>query len=252
MKAGTLTFLSTLLSVLCALTAQAQTLTELRWLTEDFPPYNYATEAGADGLMVDVLQTISESMQQPVNPADIQVLPWTRAVHTAQNDGHSVLFSLARTDDREAQYQWAGPVVPIRIVMMGLPEAQQRPPESWRIGVVRDDVAVRLVTAAGYQPEQLVYSAYPASVARMLLAGRVDVWAYGELPAQQRLDALPGQEDWQVLEVLSSTQAYFGFHPDVDPMLVEQFRNNLNQLTEPDAQGRAPMDALIERYTRSY
>lgn len=248
MKAGFLGLLCTTWVWL----AQAQTLTELHWLTEDFPPYNFAADEGAEGLMVDVLQAVSESMQQPVDATEIQVLPWTRAVHTAQNDANSVLFSLARTDEREAQYQWAGPVVPIRIVMMGLPEAQQRPPESWRIGVVRDDVAVRLVTAAGYQPEQLVYSAYPASVARMLLAGRVDVWAYGELPAQQRLDALPGQDNWQVLEVLSATQAYFGFHPDVDPVLVEQFRDNLKQLTEPDAQGRVPMDALIERYTRSY
>ena len=131
----------------------------------------------------------------------------------AGQDTNSVLFSLARTAEREADYQWVGPVVPIRIVLIGLPSAAEKPPQQWRIGVVRDDVAVRLVQAAGYPVDQLDYSAYPGSVARMLLAGRVDVWAYGELPAQRRLDALPGSDDWRIHQVLSSTQAYFGFHP---------------------------------------
>lgn len=229
----------------------AQTLDQLHWFTEDFPPYNYADEQGTSGLMVEVLHSISALLDEPVDPANIQVYPWTRAVHNAEHDQQSVLFSLARTEQREAQYQWVGPVVPIRIVMIGSARAAERSPKHWRIGVVRDDVAVRLVTAAGYREDQLVYSAYPASIARMLQAERIDVWAYGELPAQQRLDALPGHEDWQVLEVLSATQAYFGFHPQVDPQLVERFRFGLQQMTQPDASGVAPLDKLIERYSRA-
>lgn len=237
---------------LLAMATQAETLADLRWLTEDFPPYNYADGDAAGGLMVDVLQAVSARLNEPVEPAEIQVLPWTRAVHMSEHDHHSVLFSLARTPEREASYQWAGPVLPIRIVMIGLPSAAQRPPQDWSIGVVRDDVAVRLVTAAGYQPDQLVYSAYPASVARMLQAGRVDVWAYGELPAQRRLDALPGHEQWQVLQVLSSTEAYFGFHPEVDPQLVDRFRVALREVTEPDDQGQSLLSDLIDRYSQSY
>lgn len=228
---------------------QAQSLGQLHWFTEDFPPYNYTDNDGVSGLMVDVLQAVSMLLDEPVERSAVRVYPWTRAVHLASEDQQSVLFSLARTEQRETQYQWVGPVVPIRIVMIGLPSAMERPPERWRIGVVRDDVAVRLVTAAGYQPEQLVYSTYPTSVARMLQSQRIDVWAYGELPAQQRLAALPGHEQWQVLQVLSSTQAYFGFHPQVDPQLVERFRLGLQQMTVPDASGVAPLDKLIEHYS---
>lgn len=240
------------LTAFSAWAAHAQSLDQLHWLTEDFPPYTYADNGAAGGLMVEVLRAVSASLNEPVEASSIQVLPWTRAVYTAAHNPQSVLFSLARTPERESQYQWAGPVVPIRIVMIGLPSVAQRPPERWNIGVVRDDVAVRLVTAAGYHADQLVYSTYPASVARMLQSQRIDVWAYGELPAQQRLDALPGQEDWQVLQVLSSTQAYFGFHPQVDPQLVERFRTGLQQLTEADASGTAPLDKLIERYSTAY
>ncbi|MFG1495008.1 transporter substrate-binding domain-containing protein [Saccharospirillum sp. HFRX-1] len=226
--------------------SSAQTLNQLRWFTEDFPPYNYAQ--GKGGLMVDVLQAVSAALEEPVDPNTIEVYPWSRAVHTAGSIDQSVLFSLARTEQREAQYQWAGPVVPIRIVMIGLPAAAEIPAEQWRIGVVRDDVAVRLVTAAGHRHDQLMYSQYPASIARMLQAQRIDVWAYGELPAQRRLDALPGHEDWQVLEVLSSTEAYFGFHPAVDPQLVERFQSALQALKQADDSGVAPLDKLIERY----
>ncbi|PTY38226.1 hypothetical protein BGP77_17435 [Saccharospirillum sp. MSK14-1] len=232
--------------------AWAQTLHELHWFTEDFPPYNYAQGNGAGGLMVDVLQAVSASMEEPVDPQTIEVYPWTRAVHNAGNNDRSVLFSLARTEQRESHYQWAGPVVPIRIVLIGLPAAAQIPPQDWRIGVVRDDVAVRLVTAAGHRSDQLVFSQYPASIARMLQAERIDVWAYGELPAQRRLDALPGHENWQVLEVLSATEAYFGFHPAVDPQLVARFQAGLDALKQPDDSGVAPLDKLIERYATAY
>jgi len=232
--------------------ASAQTLNQLHWFTEEFPPYNYAQDKGAGGLMVDVLQAVSAALDEPVDPNSIEVYPWSRAVHNAGSNDQSVLFSLARTDQREAQYQWAGPVVPIRIVLIGLPEAVDIPAENWRIGVVRDDVAVRLVTAAGHGDDQLVYSQDPASVARMLQSGRIDVWAYGELPAQRRLDALPGHEDWQVLDVLSSTEAYFGFHPGVDPQLVERFQAGLDALKQPDSSGITALEQLIEHYLTAY
>ena len=45
-----------------ALAARAESLNELTWLTEDFPPYNYAVDDQAFGLMVDVLLEASRAV----------------------------------------------------------------------------------------------------------------------------------------------------------------------------------------------
>ena len=75
-------------------------LATLTYLTEQYKPYNYqAAGEPPAGLAVELLHRIwrqTETAEQP-----IQVLPWPRAYNQLNVQPDTVLFSTARTKERE-------------------------------------------------------------------------------------------------------------------------------------------------------
>ncbi len=50
----------------------------------------------------------------------IKVLPWARGYSHVMKQKNHVLFSMARTKDREKLFQWAGPICTSRLVLIAL------------------------------------------------------------------------------------------------------------------------------------
>ncbi|MFZ6799217.1 substrate-binding periplasmic protein [Undibacterium sp. Di24W] len=70
-------------------------------------PYNFVKDQRVQGLSVDVAQELAARLGMRL---DIQVLPWTRALHTAQTQTSVMLFTVAKIPAREKNYYWIGPV----------------------------------------------------------------------------------------------------------------------------------------------
>lgn len=83
-----------------------QSNNELIAVTEPWAPYNTfsndETPDGAHGLIVQRALALSG-----LN-ATISVYPWARAMALAQNRPNTLLFSLARTQERESRFIWVG------------------------------------------------------------------------------------------------------------------------------------------------
>lgn len=220
-------------------------------VTENLPPLNYADDTGAQGFSVELLRAMAAQVGIRL---DLQVLPWQRAMQVAETQAHSILFSLTRLPEREAQFQWVGPIAQRRILLYRLASrtdlnlTQLADLGNARIGVVRDSAADRQLQAAGLKPgTQLEHGLDDAANVRKLLAGRMEYVALLDWAAAWNLRQL--QLPYATLQPameLDATRSYFyGLRPDADPALVKRLQQALDTLKRD---GR--YDRLRQRYFR--
>lgn len=81
---------------------------ELRLLTEEAPPMSFIRDGEPSGFSVEVVRAL---LARTGDSGKIEVLPWTRAFHLAQQAADTALFSTVRTPVREDRFHWVGPIV---------------------------------------------------------------------------------------------------------------------------------------------
>lgn len=78
-----------------------------RVVTEDWAPFNYQDNGQPTGFSVELLQAALALLgEQPV----IEFLPWNRAYLIAQKKPDVLIFTMARTPEREALFHWVSPI----------------------------------------------------------------------------------------------------------------------------------------------
>ncbi len=220
-------------------------------ITENLPPLNYQEDGGAQGFSVELLRQMAASAGLRL---ELQVLPWQRAMQAAEANSRSVLFSLTRTPEREALYQWVGPIAQRRILLYKLASrtdltlTQLSDLGAARIGVVRDSAADRQLQAAGLRPgKALEQGLDDATNVRKLLAGRMEYVALLDWAAAWNLRQLqlPYSTLQPVLEQDVTRSYFYGLRLDADPALVRRLQAALEALRRD---GR--YDRLKQRYFR--
>jgi polar amino acid transport system substrate-binding protein len=71
-------------------------------------PYNFEKENRIQGLVFEVADALAKRAGYRLA---VEVVPWARAILTAQNEASVLVFSVARTPEREALFHWIGPIV---------------------------------------------------------------------------------------------------------------------------------------------
>lgn len=155
---------------------------ELTIVSEDNPPFNFTQDGYFTGSSTEVVREIMRRLNVR---SEIQVMTWARAYQLALNRPNVVLFSTARTTERENLFHWVGPVYKVRfgfyarkgsrLVLTCLADAKKVN----AIATYKDDVREQLLKTMGFT--NLDSSKSPASNLKKLLAGRVDLWLYSNL-----------------------------------------------------------------------
>lgn len=83
-------------------------------MTEDYPPFNYMENAKIKGLSTEI---VKELQKRTKTKGAIKILPWPRAYKTLQSKNDCMLYSIARTKDRENQFKWVGPIMENKIFL---------------------------------------------------------------------------------------------------------------------------------------
>ena len=80
----------------------------LQLYTEEYPPVSFSREGRAVGMATEVVEEILRRQGQV---ASIQVVPWARGYQTVQRTPDTALFATIRNAEREASFQWVGPIL---------------------------------------------------------------------------------------------------------------------------------------------
>lgn len=121
---------------------------------EDDTPLQFV---GTDGRLTGFTIEIVEEIQKRVgNKDEIHLVPWARGLGHLNAGPNSLLFTMARTAERDPQYQWIGPIVETtygfyvkadsKLKITSLEDAKR----SGLIGVYRDDVRDQFLTRHGF------------------------------------------------------------------------------------------------------
>lgn len=208
----------------------------LQAFTENLPPLNYAEGSEAKGFSSELLRLMA---QQAGLPLSIEVTPWVRALQQVQDKPGTILFSLTRTPEREAQFKWVGPISARRIVLyklaarkdLGRPELQRL--AGTKIGVVRESATARQMQAEGLRPGiELDLALDDANNLRKLLAGRMEYLAMLDWAAAWNLQQLnlPYATLQPVLDYDVDKTYWYGLHPQTDAALVRRLQAALDTL----------------------
>jgi polar amino acid transport system substrate-binding protein len=211
----------------------AQPLEELTYLTEEYYPYSYTEYGTIKGIGIDLLHMTWKELG--ISPVAIQILPWARGYDRIQNEPSTVLFSMARTTERENLFKWAGPITTVRFVLIAKKEKHIRLSclddlAGYRVGTIRKDISDIILD--NYRDIARI-----EAVANMeqninkLMSNRLDMVAYEE-QSWRRIATrfnLP-TDDYETVFSLQKTPIYYAFHRDTRDDLVQKFQDALDRV----------------------
>lgn len=146
-------------------------------LTEDFPPYNMSDAKGAvGGLSTEVVR---EMFARAGVLYHLDLVPWMRAFNTALLNTNSCVYSTTRTDSREHQFKWVGPLVENIWVLYAGPHSPKNiltleNVRRFKIGGYSGDAEAQYLIAQGFNVELTPSDDLNL---RKLVLGRIDFWA---------------------------------------------------------------------------
>jgi polar amino acid transport system substrate-binding protein len=205
---------------------------ELTIITEEFPPLNYTENGKLTGAVTDVVQEITRRVGIANN---IQVLPWARGYKRLLTEPNIVLFTTARTKSRESLFHWVGPLHSASIVLYAR-KSDQRQIDTIEaamqvdaIATYKADVREQLLKSLGFT--NIDSSNSPQSNIRKLVSGRVDLWVFDNIGAQQvaREAGIDPHEIKAVL-ILQQHTSYIAISKQTSPAIVEQWQATLDEM----------------------
>lgn len=115
-------------------------LSKVNVITSIYEPYSYLSDGIAQGTAVNQARKILAELNYF---PDIKVYPWARAYTHALNEPNTVLFSIARTPEREEKFHWIGEIVGFDVYLFR--------------NKIRDDIQIEsLKDAANYRIGALI------------------------------------------------------------------------------------------------
>ncbi|MCI0997071.1 transporter substrate-binding domain-containing protein [Pseudomonas sp. ICMP22404] len=159
----------------------------LRIVTEELPPYNMTQDGRMTGMSTEVVQAVLKEigMQAP-----IQSMPWARAYQLALDDSNVLIYSIARTPERESLFQWVGAIAPTRWYLYSLADRPVKlnsldEARGHQIATVNQDVGEQYLVSKGFRiGEELQSSTKYEHNYRKLKVDHVEMWISNELNAQ--------------------------------------------------------------------
>lgn len=207
---------------------------ELQIFTEEYPPINYLEEGGITGSSVNVVREMLRRLNQPDN---IKMLSWARGYNLLMTKPNVVLFSTARTKERENLFHWVGPLCIGRngfyrkqgsgVRIDSLEDAKK----VGSIATYKDDVREQMLISWGFT--NLDSSKSAKSNLKKLMSGRVDLWFYdsiGMLSVAEQVGVRP--TDLELVLPVDEASAYIAFSKQTSKEIVTKWQTTLQAMKD--------------------
>ena len=218
-------------------------------LTENFPPYNMASN-GKNFAHEDHIEGIAtELVREMYRRAGIRYsmtlrFPWQRIYDMAlKNPGYGV-FVTAKVPEREASFKWVGPLGPDDWILLAKPDSpiqldSLQQAKGLRIGAYKGDAIANSLKAQGYVP---VVSLRDQDNAYKLKTGEIDLWATGD-PAGRYLARQVGITGLKTVLRFQSAELFLALNKQTPDEVVKRLQDALDQMR---AEGF--VDSVLQRY----
>ncbi|WP_222611030.1 substrate-binding periplasmic protein [Undibacterium curvum] len=205
---------------------------ELTIYTEDWPPISFKSGDKLDGMAVELVQALQKRIG---SNAAIQLVPWNRGYKALLEDPNVLLFTVGRSEEREKIMTLVGPLAISRTVLytrkgnaarlLGLGDDLYQV----AVGAYRGSIFADAAMKKGFQTLDL--AATPQVVAKMLMMGRFDLWADGNVVVPSVLKDIGYTiQDVERVMVLDSLELYLAFSPKTPLSTIKIWEEGLRQM----------------------
>jgi polar amino acid transport system substrate-binding protein len=221
--------------------AKADSLGELTFITENYAPYNYKKDGEVRGTTIELLLKMFKQAGTDRGLRDIKVMNWARGYKLAQDTKNTVLFSTTRSEIRENLFKWVGPVSATKISIIGkknngIKINSNKDLIQYRIGAVRDDIGELLLLSRGVDRKNIYRTNSSEHTAKMLIAGRIDLWAYESTVAFWNLQEQGENPDhYETKKMLEESHLYFAIQKDTSDHLVAKLQAALDKVRSAES-----------------
>jgi polar amino acid transport system substrate-binding protein len=208
-------------------------------LCSEWPPFEYADSNGKPtGYSVEILQAILKELKIEDN---IKIYPWKRAYTVAQSKKNTLIFTMARTKEREKQFKWVGPIASRDIYLWKLKGRTDIKANNWEdikkyiIGTVNGEAGEKELLDMGFNKDENISSVTKQlQNYHMLYSQRID-FLYGlefsTIFGLKKAGLNPDMVEKSLL-LSGGLEYYFAFNPNTSDLIVEQFKKALQKVKD--------------------
>jgi len=221
-----------LLLIWMILPLAVSTAAEMTLITEELAPFNYTENGDITGATTQVVREIARRLGIDDG---ITVMPWARGYQQLCNKPNVVLFTTARTQEREKLFHWVGPLYVNKMVFYARKDDQRRidsldaARRVGAIGTYKNDYGEEVLKSLGFT--NLDRSNSPRSNLRKLISGRLDLWfcdsASAHLVAREA-GVAPGEI--KAVFVYEQVHSYIAISKQTAPAIVQQWQAALDAM----------------------
>jgi len=205
---------------------------DVRMLTDIHPPLQLIQGDELVGFGVDLVKAVAEQTGDKVH---IDQLPWLRALRVASAEPDTGVFTILRTPEREAEYQWVGPLIEVETALYAGSRVKE-PVQNLKQASVAEKIALpRKWLAYDYLKKQGFANLYgvdtPEQMMRLLRMGRTDLVvadtiSFSSLAHEAGMD----RSDLRYQMPLMKQGAYIAFSLQTDAHLISRWQRALDKM----------------------
>jgi len=251
------TFLMVIVFLQCVFVIAPARAGEFRAYVGEIPPLIYLDADGvARGAVVDV---VVEAMKMAGNPIDqdkdIKAISWARAIEDVEHTSGTMIFCMARTQQREGRFKWVGPVAELNVGLVAMKHSSvsisdKEDVRKYRVGVIRSSGPVDILESEyGVLKENLTQVASDELQFKMLEAGRVDLITQADIaaPVLIREMGMPSGA-YEMVHVLRHLYLYVAFNKQTDDELLQKVREALSELRASEDGAPSHYEKFLQRH----
>jgi len=228
-----------LLLVLVGFAATATGAERLYIFTEKYPPYNDTVSGkafahDADGITGICSDMVKAALARVDYDYAMKMRAWSYAYNWVQDRENHGLFCTARTDEREDQFQWVGPLAPIKWTLFAAPNSDislnsLEEAKDLTIAGYKGDVMSDYLIDKGFN----VITAVSGDVnTRRLSLGQADLWVTDGLVGPLVAKEEHGITGLRPVLVFRETPMYLAFSNNTDPSIIADLQRALDEARE--------------------
>lgn len=207
----------------------------IRLYTEEQPPYNFITSQGTvSGSSAEVVYEIAKRTGDTIS---VTLVTWDKGIQTVQKENGTALFSTVRTDEREPDFKWVGPLSTVELALYSKRSFSkdiskiEDLKEIGPIGVVRNDVREEILIENSIDNRLILPDDY-ACIDALMKDSSVLWFGTSDILAQNAKTLAVNPENFKKVWVYMKGDLYIAFNRDTPDDLILRWQAALDEMKD--------------------
>lgn len=228
-----------LLLILAGFSTTVAAADKLYIFTEKYPPYNDSVSGQSFAHNEnDITGICSDMVKAALARVDydyvMKMRAWSYAYDWVQDRENHGLFCTARTEERENQFQWVGPLASIKWTLFAAPDSDVRlnsleEAKNLQIAGYKGDVMSDYLVDKGFD---VIMGVSGDVNTRRLMLGQADLWVTDGLVGPLVAEEEHGITGLKPVLVFRETPMYLAFSTNTDPAIIADLQKALDEARE--------------------